>query len=74
MLSRRPYRPYALDVLQRSYGNQVNILYAWGRLEEALALLNSKKRSAWSWATSPVWACHSPLFGPRPNPHAAIRS
>jgi hypothetical protein len=40
MLSRRPYRPYALDVLQRSYGNQVNILYAWGRLEEALALLN----------------------------------
>src|SRR5271157_1350728 len=29
----------AKDALQRSYGNQANILYAWGRLEEALALL-----------------------------------
>jgi len=28
----------ALDVLQRSYGNQALILRAWGRLEEALAL------------------------------------
>jgi len=28
----------ALDVLQRSYGNQALILKAWGRLEEALAL------------------------------------
>jgi hypothetical protein len=27
------------DVLQASYGNQALILKAWGRLEEALALL-----------------------------------
>jgi tetratricopeptide (TPR) repeat protein len=34
----------ALDVLQRSYGNQALILQAWGRLEEALAL--HKKQEA----------------------------
>src|SRR5271157_788124 len=28
----------AKNALQRSYGNQANILYDWGRLEEALAL------------------------------------
>ena len=33
-----------LDVLQRSYGNQAVTLYAWGRLEEALAL--HKKQEA----------------------------
>ncbi len=34
----------ALDMLQISYGNQANILYVWGRLEEALAL--HKKQEA----------------------------
>ena len=34
----------AKNTLQRSYGNQANILYAWGRLEEALAL--HKKQEA----------------------------
>jgi len=33
----------ALDVLQRSYGNQALILRAWGRLEEALALLKQQE-------------------------------
>jgi tetratricopeptide (TPR) repeat protein len=28
------------DSLQRSYGNQANILQGWGRFDEALALLN----------------------------------
>ena len=33
----------ALNVLQRSYGNQAVILQAWGRLEEALALLKKEE-------------------------------
>src|SRR5262249_4527974 len=31
------------DSLQRSYGNQAVILQAWGRLEEALALLKKQE-------------------------------
>jgi tetratricopeptide (TPR) repeat protein len=33
----------AKEALQRSYGNQANILYAWGRLDDALALHKKKE-------------------------------
>ena len=39
------------DGLQITYGNQTLILRAWDRLEEAMALLKNRKRSAWSSAT-----------------------
>jgi hypothetical protein len=46
------------EALQAWFGNQALILQGWGRLEEALALHENRKRSAWNWITG--MACREP--------------